>query len=113
MQYEGIKETQNTRIEKTHETEAEIEMLYSFNVVLFEHVILQTQEETISISYFAPQEIYDIVIENKKENKLIKYETQKTLTKQYNKYFQLNKNDTIEENGQKITCTSHSIEYTL
>lgn len=113
MQYEGKKETQNTRIEKDEETKDEIEMLYSFGVVLFEHVILQSREKTISISYFAPQQIYDIVIENKKENKLIKYETKKELTEKYQKYYQLNKNETITENNEKIICTSHSIEYTL
>ena len=41
MLYEGIKETENTRIEKDDETKAEIEMLYSFDVVLFEHTILK------------------------------------------------------------------------
>ncbi|MBR0471615.1 MAG: hypothetical protein IJI98_02825 [Methanosphaera sp.] len=113
MQYEGIKETQNTRIEKDKETLDEIEMLYSFGVVLFEHAILESEHKTYSISYFAPQQIYDIVIENKQENKLETYTTTTQLTGNMEKMFQLNKNEKIIINNEEITCTSHSIEHTL
>lgn len=109
MHYEGKKETENTRIEMDEETRDEIEMLYTFDVVLFEHVILESETHTYSICYFAPEKIYDIVVEDKQLNRLEKYETTKQLDKSYEKYFKLNKNQKIDD----IICTSHSIEYTL
>ena len=113
MLYEGKKETENTRIEKDDETKDEIEMLYSFGVVLFEHTILESEELTYSICYFAPQEVYDIVIENSKNGQLIKYESVKQLDDKTRKFYDLIKNDEITDGTNKYKCMSHSIEYTL
>ncbi len=114
MLFEGIKETQNTRIEKDKETENEIEMLYSFGVVLFEHTILESDNKTISISYFEPEKIYDIIIEDKKQGKLIEYINTDQLNDTFKQYFSLIKNEeTSDENNDILKCTSHSIEYSL
>lgn len=114
MLYEGIKETQNTRIEKDDETIEEIEMLYSFGVVLFEHTILESAEYTYSICYFPPGDVYDIVIENKNDKSLLEYRVTDKLDKKFNLLFNLIKNQEItDDNNIKYTCMSHSIEYTL
>lgn len=114
MLYEGIKETQNTRIEVDDDTKAEIEMLYSFGVVLFEHTILKSEELTISICYFDPLKVYDITIEDNINHSLISYESKTELDEDYKKYFKLTKNDEItDKNSVKYKCMSHSVEYTL
>lgn len=113
MLYEGIKETQNTRIEKDDDTEAEIEMLYSFGVVLFEHTILKTDELMISICYFDPLRIYDIIIEDNNNHTLISYESKTELDEEYMKLFNLTKNEETDKNNLKYKCMSHSVEYTL
>lgn len=114
MLYEGIKETQNTRIEKDDDTKSEIEMLYSFGVVLFEHTLLKTGELTVSICYFAPSNVYDIIIEDNVNHKLITYESKTELDEDYIKLFNLTKNEEIiDKNNLKYKCMSHSVEYTL
>jgi len=113
LHYEGIKETENTRIEKDDETKDEIEMLYSFGVVIFEHVIIESEQRRYSICYFAPEELYDIVIEDKQEKKVIRYDVKKQLDNNLEQYYGLNKNDTLELDGVMYKCTSHSVEYTL
>lgn len=114
MLYEGIKETQNTRIEKDDETAEEIEMLYSFGVVLFEHTLLESDEYTYSICYFPPKEVYDIVIENKNDKSLKEYKVTDKLDKRYDELFGLIKNQELtDEKNIKYKCMSHSIEYTL
>lgn len=113
MLYEGIKETENTRIEKDDETKEEIEMLYSFEVVLFEHTILKKDNISISICYFDPLKIYDIVIEDIKNNSLISYETATELTDEYRQLFNLTKNQELTYNNKRYKCMSHSVEYTL
>ena len=114
MLYEGIKETQNTRIEKDDETESEIEMLYSFGVVLFEHTILKTEESTISICYFDPLGIYDIIIEDNTNLRLLSFESKTALDEDLMELFNLTKNDEItDKNNVKYKCMSHSVEYTL
>ena len=114
MLYEGIKETENTRIEKDNETREEIEMLYTFGVVIFEHTILESDNTTISICYFEPEETYDIVIEDKKEGKLIEYRQTQQLDQTLQEYFDLTKNEEItDKENNTIKCISHSIEYKL
>lgn len=112
MLYEGIKETQNTRIEKDDETKEEIEMLYSFDVVLFEHTIVESHNQIISICYFNPKQVYDVVIQDK-SGKLIRYEQLNQLDEKLEKYYNLIKNEEITENGIKYKCMSHSVEYML
>ena len=87
MYYEGIKETENTRIEKDDETKDEIEMLYSFGVVLFEHTILKKDHMTISICYFDPLKIYDIVIEDNLNKTLLSYKSTRQLDDDLKIYF--------------------------
>ena len=114
MLYEGIKETENTRIEKDDETKAEIEMLYSFDVVLFEHTILKGDKYTISICYFNPLKIYDIIIEDYINSCLISIESKNELDEEYKTFFNLIKNEEItDKNNNKYKCMSHSVEYTL
>lgn len=114
MLYEGIKETQNTRIEKDDDTKDEIEMLYSFDVVLFENTVLKSEETTISISFFSPLKIYDIVIEDNENLRLISYESKTELDEDLMKLFNLTKNEEIiDKNNVKYKCMSHSVEYTL
>lgn len=114
MLYEGIKETQNTRIEKDDDTLDEIKMLYSFDVVLFENTILKSEELTVSICFFNPLKIYDIVIEDNRNHCLISYESKAELDEDLNKLFNLTKNEEItDKNNVKYKCMSHSIEYTL
>ncbi|HII08087.1 MAG TPA: hypothetical protein HA355_00670 [Methanosphaera sp.] len=114
MYYEGMKETENTRIEKDDETRDEIDMLYSFGVVLFEHTILKKDEITISICYCDPLKIYDIVIENNVKSCLLSYKTLDQLDEEMEIYFNLTKNEEIvDKNNVKVRCMSHSVEYTL
>lgn len=112
MLYEGIKETENTRIERDDETKEEIEMLYAFEVVIFEHVILESGKYSYSICYFAPREVFDIVIEDKNNNTR-SFETMGKLNERMDKLFQLNKGDNISIDDEDINCISHSVEYTL
>ncbi|RAP52103.1 MAG: hypothetical protein BZ138_03650 [Methanosphaera sp. rholeuAM270] len=107
-----MKETENTRIEKDSDTVDEIEMLYSFGVVLFEHVLLESDNVEYSICYFAPQEVYDIVIEDK-ENNSVSYNQEKELTANQEKLFSLIKNETVILDDEEFICKSHSIEHTL
>lgn len=114
MLYEGIKETENTRIEKDKETEDEIEMLYSFGVVLFEHTLLKKEHQTISICYFAPLDVFDVVVEDNDNGRLVSYRAVKQLDDTLLKYFNLIKNEElIDDDGLTVKCTSHSVEYTL
>lgn len=114
MFYEGVKETENTRIERDFETNDEIEMLYSFGVVLFEHSIIESGDYCYSICYFAPDDIYDVVVEDNKSGKVLSYEVKKTLDSTLTNYFNLVKNESVhDERGNLIKCLSHSVEYTL
>lgn len=114
MYYEGIKETENTRIEKDDETKDEIEMLYSFGVVLFEHTILKKDHMTISICYFDPLKIYDIVIEDNLNKTLLSYKSTRQLDDDLKIYFNLTKNEEIvDRDNVNVKCMSHSVEYTL
>ena len=111
---EGIKETQHTRIEKDKESQSEIEMLYSFGVVIFEHTILKNDDYEYSICYFAPGNVYDIVVLDKKNMKVLKYDSCDKLDDKYEKYFNLiNGQKVLCDDGSELTCRSHSIEYTL
>lgn len=111
---EGIKETEHTRIEKDHSSESEIEMLYSFGVVLFEHCVLKNDTYEYSICYFAPSDVYDIVVINKKESKVIKFESCSKLDEKYSDYFNLiNGEKTLDDDNNELICRSHSVEYTL
>lgn len=111
---EGIKETEFTRIEKDNDSLSEIEMLYSFNVVIFEHTILKNERYEYSICFFAPENIYDVVIIDKLNHTLLKYESTSTLNDKLSDYFNLiNGESTIDCDGNKLICRSHSIEYTL
>lgn len=111
---EGIKETQHTRIEVDDENRSEMEMLYSFGVVIFEHVIVSNDNMEVSICYFAPSDVYDIVVIDKKNKLLLKYETTKQLNERYDQYFNLiNHQSIVDEDGGELICRSHSVEYTL
>ena len=111
---EGIKETQHTRIEVDEDNKSEIEMLYSFGVVIFEHVILSNENMEVSICYFAPSDVYDIVEIDKKNKALLKYDTCKQLNEKYSAYFNMiNGQSVIDDDNHKLLCGSHSVEYTL
>ena len=111
---EGLKETQHTRIELDEENKSELEILYSFGVVLFEHTILSNDDVECSICYFAPSDVYDIVVIDKKNNALLKYESCSKLNEKYSSYFNLVNGQTIHSDGYgKLLCGSHSIEYVL
>ncbi len=114
MLYEGIKETENTRIQRDDETNDEIEMLYSFGVVLFEHTILESDEQVYSICYFEPGKVYDVVIENKIDKRVEQIISTDKLDTKLQSYYDLTKNESIsDENGKTLKCMSHSVEYTL
>lgn len=111
---EGLKETEHTRIEKDENSQSEIDMLYSFGVVLFEHTILKNDDYEYSICYFSPSDIYDIVIMNKKTGSLEVFESTNNLNEEFKDYFNLvNGQKTLDKNGNEIICRSHSVEYTL
>ena len=111
---EGIKETENTRIEKDPENIDEIEMLYSFGVVIFEHTILESEYYEYSFCWFEPEKIFDVVIKNKNLQKIKVFKTCSKLDDEYEKLFQLIKCEEIKgKNNEIIKCISHSIEYTL
>ena len=109
---EGIKETEYTRIEVDEDNKSEIEILYSFDVVIFEHVICSNDDMEVSICYFAPSDVYDIVVIDKKNRRLLEYERCDKLNDKYSKYFNLIKGQTAHDDAS-LTCGSHSIEYTL
>ncbi|RAP54375.1 MAG: hypothetical protein BZ137_02530 [Methanosphaera sp. rholeuAM130] len=89
-------------------------MLYSFGVVLFEHTVLKNDSYEYSICYFAPSDVYDIVVIDKKHNLLLKYETCHQLNEKYSDYFNLiNGQRALDDDGDELVCRSHSIEYTL
>lgn len=111
---EGIKETENTRIEKDPENFDEIEMLYSFGVVIFEHTILESEDYEYSFCWFEPEKIFDIIIKNRKLQTIEVFKSCPELDEEYEKLFQLIKDEEIKSNDKKIIkCVSHSIEYTL
>lgn len=114
MLYEGKKETQNTRIEKDEDTREEIEMLYSFGVIIFEHVILKKEDIIISICYCDPLKTYDVVIEDNVNSSLISYKTYERLDDTLTEYFNLTQNEEIVDgDNKKVKCMSHCVEYTL
>ncbi|WP_069593075.1 hypothetical protein [Methanosphaera sp. WGK6] len=110
---EGSKETENTRIEKDAENISEIELLYTFDVIIFEHTLLESEKYSYSICWTNPKQIYDVVIEDKQKGKLVKYEVVKKSSPKLSKYFNLIKGEKLVDDGCQITCTSHSIEYKL
>jgi len=112
--FEGVKETEHTRIEKDSSSESEIDMLYSFGVVIFEHCVLCNDSYEYSICYFAPRDIYDIVVINKKEGHVEYFETTHQLNDTYLSYFNfINGESVLDNDGNKLVCRSHSVEYTL
>lgn len=111
---EGFKETEHTRIEKDSDSESEIEMLYSFGVVIFEHTVLKNDNYEYSICYFSPSDVYDITIINKKKGCVEYFKSTTKLPEEYVKYFNLiNGEKTFDKDGDELICRSHSIEYTL
>jgi len=111
---EGFKETEHTRIEKDKDSESEIEMLYSFGVVIFEHTVLKNDDYEYSICYFSPSDVYDIVVINKKKGCVDYFNSLNDLPEEYQKYYNLiNGEKTFDKDGNELICRSHSIEYTL
>lgn len=100
------------KIEKNNENSNFIKKLYEDNKVFFEHTILESDNLIYSISYFAKKDIYDVLIEDKINSHIINYESRQKLSNSTLKYFNLIKDQTIDDTfGNKFKCITHRIEF--
>lgn len=98
-------------IERNENNEEYVEKLYESNIIKFENTILKSDQYTYSISYFPKDDIYDVVLEDDLNNRLINYEVRRKLSNSTLKYFNMYKEDAVEDNfGNKFKCITHYIE---
>ena len=101
-------------IEKNKENQEYIDTLYEMKVVKFENTILKSDQYTYSISYFPPKNIFDVVLEDDLNNKLVNYEAREILSNSTLKYFKLIKDEIIKDNfGNEFKCLTHYVEFEL
>lgn len=99
-------------IEKDKDNAEEVEVLYELDVVTFESTVVYKDDLEIAITRVPSQDIYDIAIQNKAHTKIIEYKTTKKLTPTEEKYFNMTYNEElIDDDGIKVKCACHSIEY--
>lgn len=107
-----IKTDYMKKIEKNETNIDLIDDLYKNNRVLFEHTILESDKLSYSISYFAKKDIYDVLLEDKINSRIINYEARKKLSGSTLKYFVPLKDDVISDNfGNTFRCITHYVEY--
>lgn len=100
------------KIEKNENNISFINDLYENDKVFFEHTILESDKILFSISYFAKRDIYDVLIEDKVNSKIINYEARKKLSGSTLKYFKPLKDEVLSDNfGNNFKCITHYIEY--
>lgn len=101
-------------IERNKENEDYVKQLYEMNIVNFEVTILKSKQYDYSISYCPKQKIYDVVIEDNINCKLVNYEARQQLSNSTLKYFNLYKNDKIQDKfSNEFICITHYIEFEL
>lgn len=113
MLSEGYKETENTRIEKDKENENEISMLYDFGVIIFEHVILESDKYYYSICWFNPKKVYDVLVEDKQRGVVDSFDTFNELPPNLSKLYSMIKGESVCLDDEIIKCNSHCVEYSL
>lgn len=100
------------KIEKNNENLDLIDDLYKNDKIYFEHTILESDSISYSICFFAKKEVYDVLIEDKINSKIINYESRNKLSNSTLKYFNLIKDQVISDNfGNRFKCISHIIEF--
>lgn len=100
------------KIEKNNNNLDYINDLYENDKVFFEHTILESDNLIYSISYFAKKDIYDVLLEDKINSRIINYEARKILSNSTLKYLNPIKNQVITDNfGNTFKCISHYIEF--
>ncbi len=101
-------------VERNPNNEDYIKTLYEMDVVLFEHCILESDQYSYSICYCPKQDVYDVVLQDNINNKLINYESRKILSDSTLKYYNLTKDEEINDNfGNTFKCITHKIEFTI
>ena len=100
------------KIEKTVENLEYIKGLYEDSKVIFDCCFLKSDKVEYFILFTPKKNIYDVVIKNFKDNKLINYEVREKLSSSTLKYFNLFKGDeTNDMFGNEFICISHYVEY--
>lgn len=101
-------------VEKTKELIKDIKTLYELDLVKFEQTILKSDHLNYTIIYTPKLDIYDVIIEDYKKEKLINYQSFPKLSGSTLKYFNLLQNQEYDDGfGNKFKCISHTIEYEL
>lgn len=100
-----------TIIERNKDNSKRIREYYDNNTVLFEHTILESEKFSYSICYCFPLNIYDVILENHVNKKLINYEARQQLSGSTLKYFNALKDDTVSDMfGNNFKCKTHYVE---
>lgn len=100
------------KFEKNQENIDKIKKLYDENRVLFDECILKSNKLLYTISYIPKLKIYDVILIDITENRLVRYESRDKLSGSTLKYFNIYKDDEIDDNfGNHFKCITHFIEY--
>lgn len=88
----------------------EVKKYFDDGVVLFEHTILESEQFVYSICYCPVLDVYDVLLEDSVNSKLINYEARRRLSGSTLKYFKVYKGDVVEDMfGNSFSCVSHHL----
>lgn len=98
-------------IEKNESNIDDVNKYFEDNLVLFEHTILESKQFTYSICYCPVIDIYDVVLEDTVNSRLINFESRRKLSGSTLKYFNVYKDDVVcDMFGNEFKCQTHHIE---
>ncbi|RAP53587.1 MAG: hypothetical protein BZ138_00440 [Methanosphaera sp. rholeuAM270] len=98
-------------IEKNEKNKSLISEYYEKGLVLFDHCILVSEKYYYSICYCPKVDVYDVVLQDSSDLRLVNYEARKKLSNSTLKYFNVYKDDIISDSfGNRLLCLSHYIE---
>lgn len=97
-------------VEKNRDNISEIEKYYDEDIVLFEHTILESESFVYSICYCPRLDVYDVLLEDVVNSRLINYEARQRLSGSTLKYFNVFRDDIVSDMfGNRFSCVTHHV----
>ena len=98
-------------IERCKDNVSEVSEYYAEGIVVFEHNVLESEKFVYSICYCPLLDVYDVLLEDKVNGRLVNYEARRKLSGSTLKYFNVFKGDVVDDMfGNRFTCMTHHLE---
>lgn len=98
--------------EKNRDNMDEVMKLYDMDRILFDECHLISEKLEYIISYIPRLKVYDVIIRDLEKDELVRYESRGKLSGSTLKYFNVYRDDVIDDNfGNHFICKTHFIEY--